>query len=191
MYTVPCSATALKSAFLFQSQCSSTIWAYGFPRLTAPPPVAFHLSSTLTAWVHTWKQKHVVKDEAAWEPQTGAINNTIPRMVVVISAAERSIRRNLRTRVQRGQRRNGNKIIISARFPDRSTTIHHCFIKIEQTGLRTATRMSSDRWLITAPAVAPAPFIARQVPSYSRMRQFRWLRHNRSHYSHHYNTEEA
>lgn len=86
---------------------------------------------------------------------------------------------------------NGNKIIISARFPNRSTAIHHCFIKIEKAGLHTAARMSSDRWLITAPAVAPAPFIARQVPSFSSMSQFRWLRHHRSHYSHHYDTVEA
>lgn len=49
------------------------------------------------------------------------------------------------------------------------------------------TPLSMDRWLIIAPAVVQAPFIASQVQSYSSMSQYRWLPYYRSHHSHHIN----
>lgn len=76
------------------------------------------------------------------------IDNTIPRncTVMVTSAAKRSISHDLQWGHSVVREGTPNKTIISARFPHRSPTIHHCFIKIEKrASLYRATESSSAR----------------------------------------------
>lgn len=97
------------------------------------------------------------------------IDNTIPRncTVMVTSAAKRSISHDLQWGHSVVREGTPNKTIISARFPHRSPTIHHCFIKIEKgpdciQPLRAP--LLANRWLIIAPAVVyrrPSPILQR------------------------------
>lgn len=95
------------------------------------------------------------------------IDNTIPRncTVMVTSAAKRSISHDLQWGHSVVREGTPNKTIISARFPHRSPTIHHCFIKIEK-GPHCIepprAPLLADRWLIIAPAVVyrrPSPIL--------------------------------